>query len=391
MSCRKLRNCLSVMLLLGLVLLTTAQPAKARFARPQLNQVPIHRLIENLSAKVKGSPKDAGLRRNLARAHAMAYANKGADVKVGGFGPKKTDSIWFGYTPKFIPFTVRAAADDDQKKKAKQQLDAAVAQYREAIKLAPDDIVSKLGLAWILDQAGEKKEAKKLYRATIKKSWDKEGRLRGGRLGGNYITVEAGGYLVALLDPKSDGAEIAEINQRRKKLTALPKPVTPIAVPLHDGLTDRDFHNLAARVPFDADGTGLRNRWTWLNKKAGWLVYDVDGRGKISSASQMFGSVTFMMFWENGYDALSSLDDNHDGRIAGAELAHLAIWHDANGNGVSEKGEVRPLADYSIRQLGCDHRLGDDGVLYSPHGVIFSDGTHRPTFDVILQPHDERR
>ena len=115
------------------------------------------------------------------------------------------------------------------------------------------------------------------------------------------------------------------------------------------------------------------------------MVYDVDGRGKIDSATQMFGVATFTMFWENGYDALSTLDDNHDGRIAGAELAHLAIWRDANGNGVSEQGEVRPLADYNIRQLGCDYQMGDDGVLYSPRGVVFSDGTDRPTFDIVVQ------
>jgi hypothetical protein len=379
------RNGLFIVTLLGLSLLTTAQPVHARFARPTLKQIPIQRLIDNLSAKVKEAPEDAKLRRNLARAHVMAFANKGMDVQISGGGPNAAN-LWFGYTPKYIPFTVRAADTEEQKKNAKQQLAAALKQYQAALKLAPTDNVTKLGLAWALEQAGKKEDAIKLYRETIETAWESEGKARHGRMGGHYITVEAGGYLIYLLDAEKDAKEITELGQRATTLQALPHPVTPIAIPLEAGLTERDIHDRTARVKFDADGTGLPNRWTWINNKAGWLVYDVNGHGQIDSATQLFGSATFMMFWENGYDALSSLDDNQDGKIEAAELTHLAIWRDANSNGISEQGEVKPLAYYNIRQLRCDYKRDNNGILFSPSGVVFADGSHRPTFDIIVEP-----
>ncbi|MEX1223364.1 MAG: hypothetical protein WEA31_02340, partial [Pirellulales bacterium] len=132
--------------------------------------------------------------------------------------------------------------------------------------------------------------------------------------------------------------------------------------------------------------TGLPHRWTWLNDRAAWLVYDAQGDGQITSATQLFGSATFMLFWENGYDALSTLDDNGDGRLAGAELGRLALWHDANANGVSEPGEVRSLSEYGIKSLDCGYERAADGYWRSPQGVVFEDSSSRPTFDIVLEP-----
>ena len=89
----------------------------------------------------------------------------------------------------------------------------------------------------------------------------------------------------------------------------------------------------------------------------------------------------------NGYEPLRALDDNGDGELRGAELRHLAIWRDRNQNGVSEKGEVRPLAEYGIAALACAYEAGDgvDVAAYSLRGVVFADGTTRPTYDVILR------
>jgi hypothetical protein len=57
------------------------------------------------------------------------------------------------------------------------------------------------------------------------------------------------------------------------------------------------------RVRFDADGSGPRD-WTWITPEAGWLVHDADGAGTIDSALQLFGSVTFWLFWSNGYEPM---------------------------------------------------------------------------------------
>jgi hypothetical protein len=97
--------------------------------------------------------------------------------------------------------------------------------------------------------------------------------------------------------------------------------------------------------------------------------------------------VTFWLFWENGYHALRALDDDGDGRVAGNELRHLALWHDRNGNAKSEPGEVKPLSCWRITTLSYAYRLDathPDEIAFAPAGVTFSDGSSRPTFDVVL-------
>jgi hypothetical protein len=171
-------------------------------------------------------------------------------------------------------------------------------------------------------------------------------------------------------------------------LTAQPRPVTPIAVPLASGLGAGDLIDPDASVWFDLDGTALPQRWQWIRPNAAWLVFDQRGTRSITSGLQLFGSVTFWLFWRQGYDALSALDDNGDGRIAGPELAGFALWHDRNANGQSDRGEVRPVADWNIVSLACAYEIDashPDEIAFSPHGVTFRDGTSRPTFDLVLR------
>jgi len=96
----------------------------------------------------------------------------------------------------------------------------------------------------------------------------------------------------------------------------MPRAITPVAVPLKDNARLEDLLNPDAMVSFDADGSGLARRWTWITSDAGWLVFNSQHR-PITSALQLFGNVTFWLFWENGYQALRSLDDDGDGRLRG--------------------------------------------------------------------------
>jgi hypothetical protein len=133
----------------------------------------------------------------------------------------------------------------------------------------------------------------------------------------------------------------------------------------------------------------LQKQWTWINPRAAWLVYDPNRTGKVDSALSMFGNVTFWLFWETGYDALAALDDNGDGVLSGKELDGLALWHDANGNGVCDPGEVKPLSEYGIVALSCKYERDPkhpDRIAFSKVGVMFKDGRTRPTFDLVLHP-----
>lgn len=365
-----------------------ASSAQAEFLPPDLDKVPVARLVENLEKLAKDKPKDAEITLNLARTYAMAYAKKTDELQVNKRAP---DAPWLGYAPTRIPYgKVKTTEDKEKLKAAQASLEKATAWYEATLKIDKDNATARLGLAWITEQAGKKNDAIKLYRALIEDAWDKlkEKDLQVLGITGETVTTEAGGYLLVLLDAEKDKDEITSLKERTAKLKKLPRPITPIAVPLFDGLAMSDLEDREARVKFDADGSGEKKPWTWITPKAAWLVYDSKGKGEVNSGLQFFGSVTFRLFWSNGYAALNSLDDNRDGKISVNELDGLALWHDANGNGVADPGEVRPLADYGIVSLSCQWQVlkdHTDKIAYSPTGVTFKNGKTRPTFDLILR------
>jgi hypothetical protein len=364
----------------------TAPPCQARYIRPQLSEVPIDKLLENLQALATKSPKDAKIRLNLARAHAMAYSSKADKVEI--WTGKEADGVWFGYEAKYVPFMPKTSDDGARNVWARDHLAKAVDRYKETVALDPKSSAGQLGLAWCLEQAKQKGEAIAQYRAIIRDGWMREKDLKSLGLGGHTVTVEAAGYLIPLLDAEKDRAEITELKERVAQLQKLPRPVTPIVIPLRDGLSAADLVNPRARVRFDADGSGLHEQWTWFTRDAGILVYDPNGKKSVTSALQWFGNVTFWMFWDNGYEALNALDDNADGVLTGRELAGLAVWIDANGNSICDPGEVKTLAELGIVSLSCRYTIDTahpDAIPYSRAGVTFRNGTTRPTFDVILR------
>jgi len=364
-----------------------ASPSAAMFMRVDVEKVPVERLAKNLEEEIKKDPKNAQAVINLGRLHAMAYSLRAEEVPVNA---KKPDAIWFGYEPAIVPFRTVAKTEDKEKiKAAEAHLDAAIKMYTKALELTPDDQRAQLGHAWLLSQTDKKAAAVAALRKVLDKAWEKEKDMKALGLGGHTITGEGGGYLLPLLDAEKDKEEIATLKDRIAKIQKLPRPITPIALPLKDGLTALGIENRTASVAFDADGTGLQKKWTWLNPNAAWLVHDPKQTGKVTSGLQLFGNVTFWLFWESGYDALSALDDNGDGQLTGKELAGLALWHDANGNGICDPGEVKPLSEYGIVALSCKSERDakhPDRIAFSKTGVTFSDGRTRPTFDLVLHP-----
>jgi hypothetical protein len=375
---------------LGLAVMAGAvaiAPAPARFRRPDLENVPVARILDNLQQQVRKSPKDMKARFNLARAHAMAYASKSPTVPI--WKGREAEGVWFGYTPPHVPFSVKSTKDEALVKAAKTHLAKAVTLYEEVVRAQPDNLTARLGLAWALEQSGDKARAIPAYRKVIDDGWKKEKDMKRAPLGWHSVTGEAARYLLPLLDKDKDKVEIATLRARIKTVQAIPRPVTPIVVPLRQGLRLADLVDPSASVPFDADGSGLSRRWSWVTKDAGWLVYDPSGQGRVTSALQMFGNVSFWLFWDNGYEALRALDDNGDGVLTGKELHGLAIWQDLNRNGVCDPGEVRSVAEWGIVAISC--RPDRDKPLpgcaaQARQGVTFRDGTRRATYDVILTP-----
>lgn len=374
--------------LFAAALLIPVRQAGAEYAPVEIEKVPVERLIKNLEEEVRKDPKNVQAIVNLARAHAMAYTLKSEELPIRKGMPQA--GVWFGYEPKLVPFGQPVKTDDPEKLRiARAHLERAIELYKRAVELAPDNLPARLGYAWVLDQAGRKAEAIALYRKLVEDGWAKEKDYKSAPLGGRTITGEAAGYLILLLDPVKDREEITALKERVAKLDKLPRPVTPIAVPLKDGLTAADLEDRTASVVFDADGSGLARRWTWITPDAAWLAYDPRATGNVTSGLQLFGNVTFWMFWDTGYEALASLDDDHDGQLVGAELRGLALWRDVNRNGISDAGEVKPLTAYGIVAVSCRYERDaahPDRIAFSRSGMTFRDGRTRPTFDLVLHP-----
>jgi tetratricopeptide (TPR) repeat protein len=374
-----------VVVLAGVLALTV--PLRAIYMAMETSQVPIERLATNLERERQADPKNAERLVNLARLYAMGYALKIPDVPATNRTPNQVEQPFYGHEEVRVPARVEKALTPADEATARQLLKKSIGYYEQALKLDPQNLTARLGHAWTLQQAGQKDAAIAGYRQVIAQAWTTEEKATRGMLGRRFFTEEAAGYLIPLLDPAKDKAEIADLQARRDKQRAMPRPITPIAVPLADEVALSAIVDPLARVRFDADGSGLGREWTWITPNAGWLVYDATDRGSIRSALQLFGSVTYWLFWKNGYHALAALDDNGDGELRGQELVHMGLWIDGDRDGVSDEGEVRPLAAHGIVALSCAYLEGDGWrvAASSPAGATFADGRTRPTYDVILR------
>ena len=412
--------------LICVVLLLASSTGRSMFVWTQTKQVPIERLFGTLEQRLVQNSNSFEVTYQLARLHSMAFATNQATF------PADTNTLMpVFYSPGTdagVPKQVNVPADPERRQKAFGHLTNAIVLYERALGLLKKStnaasqkkwliLPTELGLAWCLDQAGRRNEALTAYRKTLKIAWKMEvtgdfdfkqwledrwrevrsgnlpiGNSRPGYIGpGVCFSEEIIGYMLKLLDPVKDATEIADLQNQRKTLQKMGRAVTPVLVPLNASASFATLVNSNAHVLFDLDGTGLAREWGWITPKAAWLVFDPDGAGTISSALQMFGNVTFWIFWRDGYAALAALDSDGDGVLRGSELQGLALWHDRNSNGISEPGEVRPVGDYGITAIGCTAEMDSNGMLWNPGGVFFCNGEIGPTYDWVSPSATENR
>ncbi|PWC68100.1 hypothetical protein, partial [Azospirillum sp. TSH58] len=116
-----------------------------------------------------------------------------------------------------------------------------------------------------------------------------------------------------------------------------------------DGLALRA---LTDGVLFDVSGDGVADRTGWVGKGNALLVRDDNQNGQIDDGRELV-SEHFGKGFNSSLEALASLDTNHDGRIDAADesFATLQVWQDADGDGVSQPGELRTLAEAGILSI----------------------------------------
>lgn len=209
----------------------------------------------------------------------------------------------------------------------------------------------------------------------------------------DLVSLEAGEAYLRLTEgdeARRPGEEAfrTEVREAVERLRRLPlmSSITPIALALEGCRPLDDLVLPDACVLFDLDGDGVEEPWPWLRPDAGWLVWDPDRRGRITSGRQLLGDRSGWFLFGDGYHVLDALDDDGDGALRGAELDGLALWLDRDSDGVSDPGEVVPVADLGIAGLAtaATERLGRS--LANPCGVELADGRVLPSYDWVLEP-----
>lgn len=361
---------------------------QAKFAVPQIRYVPISRLLKNLEihrSDVVGTMDRAMIDFQIGRLHSMAYAlgteDGPCDARVTP--GTKYELPDFGLTPDHVQFDIDKVKSKPTSPQAKQHLQQAIAHMQAALKTDPKLTVARLGLGWCYEQSGDKVNALKNYRIAFSEAYEQEKFSKGGMYNWS-IGLETAGYLEKLLDSKKDAKELKILKEKKAELEQVPRMVTPIAIPLKLKLSAQAML-ISKQVKFDLDGFGKKLYSKWLSPDAAWLVFNSDKSNKIDSGIKLVGQSSFWIFWQNGYDVLRSLDDNHDGRLSGDELSTIALWNDRNANGISEKGEIESLNQHGITALSCEHEKNDAGIEWNHAGVLFNDGRSAPSFDLVLQ------
>jgi hypothetical protein len=129
---------------------------------------------------------------------------------------------------------------------------------------------------------------------------------------------------------------------------------TPLVLDLNgDGVQTVDA---AQGVQFDLMDTGTKQTVGWVSKHDGLLAIDLNGDGQINSGAELFGDHMRLAdgsLAQDGWSALAALDNNGDAVIDAQDAAfsQLRVWVDANGNGSTDAGELRTLAEMHIANI----------------------------------------
>ena len=172
---------LQLLLLLAIMLNLGSLRVEAMFKEPEIELVPIARVITNLQKQLLQSTNQCPASYHLARVYSMAYATNLFKV------PMDKREHWpnFGnyWSESELPDTIYPKRSLQEQKTAWRHLTNAITLYEQAAALAKKStnyydqwlvFPSMLGRAWCLEQAGRKADALTAYRQTLKEAWAKE-------------------------------------------------------------------------------------------------------------------------------------------------------------------------------------------------------------------------
>lgn len=145
------------------------------------------------------------------------------------------------------------------------------------------------------------------------------------------------------------------------------------------------FFHCFALCGGNIDGGKFAERVEWLDKSDGWLARDVNGNGKIDSATELFGQTGGTA----AYYKLAALDSNKDGKLTSADTqwSTLRMWRDADQDGLTDAGELKTLAEWKITSISLKETDAKtlDGHAVAGTSSFVMNGTKRQAADVLLE------
>ena len=184
----------------------------------------------------------------------------------------------------------------------------------------------------------------------------------------NPDTGKSGASYPSLIDPKTllPIRRTGDLDTWNPDFGNAEQTRSPLVLDLNgDGVqTTRLSNSFTQGVHFNLDAKGLAENTAWVSKDDGLLVRDLNGDGKITSGRELFGNHTLLKSGTeaaNGFEALAELDDNGDGVVDAddASFASLKVWKDANGNGVTDAGELLTLAQAGVKSFNVSYTSGN--------------------------------
>jgi Ca2+-binding RTX toxin-like protein len=180
------------------------------------------------------------------------------------------------------------------------------------------------------------------------------------------------------IDPRAGALGASNLIAFKNKSYGL---LSPIILDLDgDGIEMRSIKK--SKASFDMNGDGIADDTGWTGTGDGFLVIDRNNDGKITHASELSFAAENKDA-KSDLEALASLDNNGDRVIDAKDVrfGELKVWVDANGNGVTDAGELKTLAEVGItsislagRNLEGTAKVGKN-VLISTSTFTRSDGT----------------
>ena len=117
----------------------------------------------------------------------------------------------------------------------------------------------------------------------------------------------------------------------------------------------KDYRNIKFKE-FDINGFGYNMLVEHIGSNDGYLVKIKDINLTLKTQridpTEMFGTAGG---FEDGFQKLSLLDKNNDGKLTNQELKGLYVWIDKNENNKVEKGELIPVQELNITEIGVKH------------------------------------